>query len=114
MRLANTDYMLSVNAGKANPKESSNRLFFVETLSGAPVLTHGFVSILFTQAFLMITKLLSVSLSRPTCQIVRAGTFIWLRFFNQKTHMNIIIIANLEGELAKQIGGVSKVPSLIL
>jgi hypothetical protein len=89
MRLANADYLRSVNAGKANPKEWWNRLFFVETLSGARVLTHGFVSILFTQAFFMITKLLSVGLSRPTCQILGAGTFIWLRFFHQKIYMNL-------------------------
>jgi hypothetical protein len=89
MTLANADYLRSVNAGKANPKESWNRLFFVETLSGAPVLTHGFVSMLFTQAFLMITKFLSAGLARPTCQILRASTFIWLRFFHQKIHMNL-------------------------
>jgi hypothetical protein len=87
MILANADYLRSVHAGKENPKESWNSLFFVETLSGAPVLTYGFVSILFTQAFLIITKMLSAGLARPTCQILRAGTFIWLRFFHQKIDM---------------------------
>jgi hypothetical protein len=89
MMLANADYLRSVHAGKENPKESWNSFFFVETLFGAPVLTYGFVSILFTQAFPIITKLLSAGLARPTCQILRAGTSIWLKFFLQKIHMNL-------------------------